>query len=185
MEELTIESLKKNAKRYRLNASMFNGLSASSSYANPVSHGKQLAIFTLSLLTFTEEESIKKFLNNELPKLTKQDLLEMFEWKALNYLELSSSIRAILFDSKIDLTNLDIQFLYVFTTKLYNDGIKSSKKYKNEPLTNVVTNLLSEKYMDSKIKARIATALLEIDYLDYFNPNDYKKELFEILINTN
>jgi len=181
MEELTIESLKKNAKRYSINTNTFYNLS--SSYSS-ISHGKQLAIFVLSLLTFSEEESIKKFMNNELPKLTKQVLLEMFEWKAINYMELSASVRTVLFDN-IELSDLEIQFLYILTTKLYNDTIIYQKKFRCEPLVDPVTNLLSEKFMTNEDRVKIATALLEIDYLDYFDPNDYKKELFEILLSAN
>jgi len=181
MEELTIESLKKYAKRYSINTNTFYNLS--SSYSS-ISHGKQLAIFVLSLLTFSEEESIKKFMNNELPKLTKQVLLEMFEWKAINYMELSASVRTVLFDN-IELSDLEIQFLYILTTKLYNDTIIYQKKFRCEPLVDPVTNLLSEKFMTNEDRVKIATALLEIDYLDYFDPNDYKKELFEILLSAN
>jgi len=173
MKELTIESLKEISKRYNdydspLIKSFNNG-------TYKVSKASLARLLIQSITTFSHDDQLKKFLNEELPKLTKDDLKEIYNLKVISRSDITSKMFSLFNSDLINLTNMEKQFIFLYAWR--QNCILSDKEEK----MTIITFLKKEKHIKSKeIKKDIALALLEIDYLDYFNPNDYKRELFDI-----
>jgi len=176
MKELTIDYLKQIGPRYSLS----NSLVMNTNAHNQMSQGKQLRLLVQSIVTFSSDEQLKKFLNNELLNLTKTDLLDIFGWKKPNLGELSSALSSLFWNNSLNFSNVEIQFIYLMLWRLYNESFKAPTR--KTDCISIVGLIKSQTINDTSLRKKIALALLEIDYLDYFNPEDYKKELFEITI---
>jgi len=95
--------------------------------------------------------------------------------KVISRSDITSKMFSLFNSDLINLTNMEKQFIFLYAWR--QNCILSDKEEK----MTIITFLKKEKHIKSKeIKKDIALALLEIDYLDYFNPNDYKRELFDI-----
>jgi len=174
MEKLTLESFKRIGKRFSAKTKLFK--SFNTSYTTAMTHGKRFAIFIQSVISLTSEDQLKNFLNKELIKLTKDDLKETFEWNKVNYQDLINALKYLLDDKSLNLTNLEIQFIVLMSWKLYNCSF--THNFAIMEFLNVYN------MYDKHEKKRIAMALIDIDYLDYFDTKDHaiKKELFELSI---
>jgi len=178
MRKLTFEYFKEKSRRYNGDIGAISRLSPSS--YSVLSHGNQFRLFILSLITFCEDEELKYFIiNNEFDKLTKNEIINMFGWKSFNYVDLAGSLKSLLSDDNLNLSNIEIHFIYLMCCKFYDESYKNKKQKPK----NLVEHLNAHKfYLFEETKKKVATALLELDYLDYVNLEEHKKGLFEILL---
>jgi len=177
MQELTIDYLKEIGDRYRLSNNIFEKVRNGGNY-NAMPQYKQFALLVQSIITFSSDDELKKFLNKELPKLTADDVKEIFNWSRPGLINLVHGLDGLLRDELLEFNNLEIQFTFLIMWRVFNNAFKpNSKKNYMEIIQFLKTN-----NFNGKLRGKIAKALIEIDYLDYFNPNDYRKDLFEMLI---
>ena len=170
MEKLTFDEFKRIGSRYSTDCKLIQGFQG---YLSNVSHGKLFAIFVQSLISFSSEKNLKTFLNKELPKLNKNILKDIFGWKKLDLKLLIGNLKGLLRDDYMKLSDLEMVFVLLVAWKL------STECFKKEISKNVVV-FLDQTFFIDELKKKLALALIDVDYLEYFNPNDYKKELFEI-----
>jgi len=177
MKELTIDYLKEIGTRYQLCNDIFEKVRNSGSYNSMPQH-KQFALLIQSIITFSSDEQLKKFLNNELLKLNKDDIKKIFNWDRPGLVNYVQSLIKMLDDPFLSFTNTEIQFTFLIAWRLFCEAFRP-KPIKEGYYMEIIGYLKTNNF-NNKLKSRIAKALIEIDYLDYFNPEDYKKDLFEM-----
>jgi len=179
MKKLTIENLKKIGSRYSKMSLLIRNINPSG-YNNGITQGEQHALLIQSIITFSSEKQLKYFLQNELLKLTKDNLKETFAWKQPDIKNsLIPSLTLLFYDVNIDLSDLEIQFLILYIYRLYQI---SNRTLAESSFYDFIKNLPNYTYSTKEILQldRIKNALESIDYLDYIDQHELKKALMEV-----
>ena len=178
MANLTIKNLKKFGHRYTTRSKLLSDVRGRYGQ-NGLSQATCHALLIQSAITFSSESQLKNFLKKELPKLTKQDLNEIFKWKQPSFSSHASEILAILRDEKANLTMTEKQFLLSYAYQIYK---VSTPNCENISMVEFIKDMM--KYSMRYYKKEDFFEILEsLDYVEYFNPEANKKELLEFALN--
>jgi len=173
MKEFTFEEFKNIGRKYSRNSWIIT--SCCNGNYNTISHSKLLTLFFYSVISFSTEDSLKRFMKEDLLKVDSNILKEIFGWKKVSLKDIVSELLYIIRKDEDNITNTQMMFLFFTAWNINNEEKRCTKK----PESNIV-NFIKVRFAANDNKMKLAKALSEVDYLDYFNPNDYKKDLFEL-----